>query len=327
MAIHPAQSLETQPPIEAFFATVHLAKPLSHGPFRVWPLVLDDPAGSAAADAAPPYLPLRTAMASGAVRVDEASGGRVPNVRVRNRGKEPVLFLFGEQIVGARQNRVANATFLIDGQSETVIDVSCVEAGRWEARPTRRFEASEDFAPMRLKDKMARAVFKSSVISGVSASRSRFAADQGEVWDEIAHSIEVFDAVAPSSAWSDVAEHTRVSREERLAHFPVQPGQVGVVAARHDAVLGLEVVGSPPVYAHHHRGLLGAFLHEGLDEDEEEPRFTRPEPFLQALLHVPTRSGPSLGLGEDIRFRTAQVAGCALAHEGLVHLTAFAQAA
>ena len=325
MATQPAPSHGTRPPIESFFATVHLAEPQSHGPFRVWPVVLDDPAAS---DAEPPYLPLRTAMASGAVQVEEVGEGSVPNVRVRNRGKQPVLFLFGEQIVGAKQNRVSNASFLIDGESETVIDVSCVEAGRWEERPVRRFEASEDFAPVGLKAKMARAVSKSSVTSGASTSGVRFTADQREVWDEIAHSIEVSDAIAPSSAWSDVAEQTRVRREDQLAHFPVQPGQVGVVAARHDAVMGLEVVGSPPVYAHHHRGLLGAFLHEEPDERSVrplQPRFIAPEPFLQALLHAPTRSGPSLGLGEDIRFRIAEVGGCALAHEGLVHLTAFAQ--
>jgi hypothetical protein len=146
------------------------------------------------------------------------------------------------------------------------------------------------------------------------------------VWDTISDSIQASRVNSPSSAWSDVAEHTRESREEKLAHFPVAPGQVGFVAARNEAVVGLEAVASPPVYAQHHRGLLGAFLHDGADPTPLQPRFTDPEPFIQAVLRAPTRSGPSLGLGDDMRFSTGEVAGCALAHQGLVHLTVFPQA-
>ena len=42
-----------------------------------------------------------------------------------------LLMLDGEELVGAKKNRVLNVTVLIAAQSDTVIPVSCVEQGRW----------------------------------------------------------------------------------------------------------------------------------------------------------------------------------------------------
>lgn len=47
------------------------------------------------------------------------------------------------------------------------------------------------------------------------------------------------------------------------------------------------------------------------------------EPFLEALATAPVSAAPSLGLGSDLRIEGERLAGCALEHEGVVHLTAF----
>jgi hypothetical protein len=53
----------------------------------------------------------------------------VPELRVKNSGDLPVLILDGEELVGAKQNRIVNVTILVPPHSETVIPVSCIEAG------------------------------------------------------------------------------------------------------------------------------------------------------------------------------------------------------
>ena len=75
----------------------------------------------------PEYLTLDEAMATGRFHVTEVSeAGHVPELRVRNDLDRPVLLLDGEELVGAKQNRVVNLTILVGAQSTLTIPVSCV---------------------------------------------------------------------------------------------------------------------------------------------------------------------------------------------------------
>ena len=49
----------------------------------------------------------------------------------RTRGDIRVLFLEGEELVGAKQNRILNTSVLLPARSKIKIPVSCVERGRW----------------------------------------------------------------------------------------------------------------------------------------------------------------------------------------------------
>jgi hypothetical protein len=54
----------------------------------------------------------------------------MPEMKLINRSKSKVLILDREELKGAKQNRIVNATFLIGPKMEVVIPVSCVEPGR-----------------------------------------------------------------------------------------------------------------------------------------------------------------------------------------------------
>ena len=83
------------------------------------------------------YRTLDEAIASGSARVAEVStGGSVPELRFENEGDMPVLLLDGEELIGAKQNRILNLTILAGAKTSITIPVSCVEAGR--CRPTSR---------------------------------------------------------------------------------------------------------------------------------------------------------------------------------------------
>ena len=78
------------------------------------------------------YLTLDEALKAKVARVTEVSeDGSVPQLLFRNQGEQAVFLLDGEELVGAKQNRVLNITILAPAGKDTVIPVSCVEAGRW----------------------------------------------------------------------------------------------------------------------------------------------------------------------------------------------------
>ena len=74
---------------------------------------------------------LEEGLADGSSQITEVSaGGSVNAVRAEHRGGKYLLLIDGEEIVGAKQNRVFNASFIIAPGASIEIPVSCVEAGR-----------------------------------------------------------------------------------------------------------------------------------------------------------------------------------------------------
>ena len=77
------------------------------------------------------YLTLDEALGASLLEVTEVdTEGSVPELRVENKYAGMVLIMDGEELVGAKQNRIVNTTILIPPKSTTVIPVSCVEQGR-----------------------------------------------------------------------------------------------------------------------------------------------------------------------------------------------------
>ena len=78
------------------------------------------------------YLLLDEALSENLMEIVELdSDGSVPELKVVNKSPKMILILDGEELVGAKQNRIVNTTILVQRNSTLVIPVSCVEHGRW----------------------------------------------------------------------------------------------------------------------------------------------------------------------------------------------------
>jgi ARG and Rhodanese-Phosphatase-superfamily-associated Protein domain len=140
------------------------------------------------------YITLDEAIGENASEITEVSAqGVVPELRVVNRGPKPTLIIDGEELVGAKQNRVVNLTILVAAKSELVIPVSCVEAGRWHAK-SRRFTA----APQ-TQYAMGRAKRMAQVSRSIAYSGERMS-DQSAVWADIADKAARLKSVSATSA-------------------------------------------------------------------------------------------------------------------------------
>src|SRR6185295_3448965 len=126
-----------------------------------------------------------------------SEGGSVPELRFENKGDTSVLLVDGDELHGARQNRILNLTMLVPAHTRLPIPVSCVEQGRW-AYTSRHFRSAK-------RTLFAKA--RASKMAQVSAALSRTGArssDQRAVWDHIAAKFERLEAVSGTAAMSDL---------------------------------------------------------------------------------------------------------------------------
>jgi hypothetical protein len=64
------------------------------------------------------YMLLDEALGAGLVKVTEVDNhGAVPNLKAHNKSPRMVLILDGEELVGAKQNRIVNMTILVAAQA------------------------------------------------------------------------------------------------------------------------------------------------------------------------------------------------------------------
>ena len=284
----------------------------------------------------PPSSPLTLdeALSSGWTHVTEVSeAGSVPELRVVNKGASPVLILDGEELVGAKQNRIVNLSILVPPQSSLNIPVSCVEAGRWHAR-SRSFAA----AP-RAQYAAGRAQRMRQVTVAMAASGARHA-DQTAVWEDIAAKSARLHAHSPTSAMEAMFVGHRDAIEEFVEGLAPVPGQVGALFAIGDRVIGFDVLCAPALLRKLLPKLVRSYALDAVDALASAPAPRRPRPrrtdsngslrvaatqLLAAVIRANGKSMPAVGLGEDVRIEEPGLTAAALvADDRLVHLSAFA---
>jgi hypothetical protein len=244
--------------------------------------------------------------------IDE--GGSVPELLVVNPLEANVLLYDGEEILGAKQNRILNVTVLAAARSETRIPVSCVEEGRWASR-------SAAFAPARHTAYPELRRHKAQMLSAEPLARG---IAQSEVWREVRSKIDRLDAVSPTGAQADVFK-SRHDELTTLRHvFPLAPGQAGAVFALGDAMC-LDYVSRPEAYASLYAKLLDGYLLDAIERLDASPATQEQIDELLAGTGAATRSRrSSASLGEDVRLRGSTVVGSGLELDGeLIQLCAF----
>ena len=269
------------------------------------------------------YLLLEDGIRQGNVRVTEVhAGGSVPDLRLENNADLPVLLVDGEELVGAKQNRVPNLTILAPAKQVTVIPVSCVEAGRW----------GMSWGDLKTADYMMYSLGRGERLAQVTESmRSNGTrkSDQQAVWRNIAAKATRLKASSPTGAMSAIFESQASSLEEFTRAFTWQEGQCGVAFAIGGRVLGLEVFDHAEAMRRFFQKLVRSYALDALDADSSahEPAS------VEAACALVTQIGAAqsfaeqaLGLGKDVRFNGPEISGAALwAQERYVHICSFAK--
>lgn len=301
--------------INEMLGEVTVDRPLTHLNLSVFPLLSD-----AAND--PEYRVLDQALRDGCARVTEVDErGSVPELRFRNDCEHPVLLLDGEELVGAKQNRILNVSVLAPAGTELLIPVSCVEAGRWHRE-------SASFAPSdRAYYASGRASKMRSVSESLRSTRSR-RSNQAEVWADIAAKSERLAVRSGTEAAAAMYEAHQAHIDGFLAAFPVLEHQAGAIFAINGRLTGLDLFDNPQTWRLLCRKLLQSYALDAIDA--EAANNPPPEPgaivgFLDSIEEARVERFPGVGQGDDLRLSGATLTGGALEFDGrVIHLCAFA---
>ncbi len=274
----------------------------------------------------PAYLTLGEALADGSFSITEKSeSGSVEQLVALNDGAKPVLLVDGEELIGAKQNRIINLTVLVPARTKMKIPVSCVEAGRWDYNSA-VFSEADHFYNAR-----NRARKSSRVSSNLERGLGR-QANQSAVWQEVG---ELRDRVAGSHSPSGALDHAYRDHSKTLDQyvgaFRVAADQVGAVFAINGEVVGLEAFDSTRPYQVVADKLIRSYALDAIAADRERAAHekaatggedkaaaveamptvspTAAAEFIAGLSDVEANSYPALGLGEDVRFGTGDDPG------------------
>jgi hypothetical protein len=266
-----------------------IGEPVTSEKLSVFPLFLDSPKPVR-------YRLADDALADSTVVVEEVSdGGSVPQLAVENRNDTLVLFLEGQELRGAKQNRVLNTSVLIAAQTKTVLPVSCVEEGRWRTI-SKKFIGSDYYASFKL-----RALLKASVTRSAVAGEGH-KSDQGAVWDEVHRQMKALRVKSATQAMADTYEAHKPHLDKVRTEVPYVAGAAGLALVVGGKVVSLDLFDTPETCQKIWPRLVGGVALDILEETETKPiTVAEVQAALDGLRAMKWQPVPPAGAGEEHR--------------------------
>jgi len=293
------------------------AEPCTHGSVRIVPLV-----GPSCDDPSYRLFGAETAQEVKVSEVDE--GGSVPNIKVANGLDDRLLLIDGQELVGAKQNRILNTDVLVAAHDQIVIPVSCVEQGRWGYR-------GRGFSPGRISPGSSRSRKAFKIHQALSAQMGH-RSDQAEVWRDVAEMACELKTSSPTMAMSDIYEQREADLAEFRTAFELPPETVGIAVYLGNRFFGFDLFDRPSTFRHYWKALIDSYALDWLaykaraadeaSEGEDPPSVSE---LVEALSGAPWDRFDSPGEGSDLRWESERLTASALAwgDDSVVHLQAF----
>jgi hypothetical protein len=214
----------------------------------------------------PDYLTMEDAINSRLLIIGEKnSGGSVPELIAQNLAEIPVLLLDGEEVIGAKQNRILNASILLAPKSTTVIPVSCVEAHRWNYT-TENFGHSEAYLNYDIRREKHQDVSKS-----LAASRE-FHADQGKVWDRIEEMNKELSVKSSTGAMHDAYDKVSDRLKKYFGRFDFAESQNGLFAFINGKIAGFDILSKTGAFKKVFPKLIKSYAMDSVRADMREEK-------------------------------------------------------
>ena len=271
----------------------------------------------------PPYELLREETFKSVLVTEVSDAGSVPVLRVENKLGVRVFLMDGQELVGAKQNRILNTDVLIPANTATTIPVSCVEQGRWR-------HTSEQFSSGKSASHRTRSAKLGRVHESLRTS-GRHDANQSAVWHEVQMSLGASHASSPTSALSDAYSARQNELDEFRTHLQLPEQAVGVAVFQGGQFQGLDLFDRHSTLAYFWQSLVDSYALDLLDQPVD-PSQASQTPEGQVIRGILDRvadgqweSFKSPGEGADWRLQDERYAASSLVwnDETVLHLQVF----
>lgn len=258
------------------------------------------------------FISLEIAIKKGYVEIKEvSSSGSVSDLLLINKSDQLVFILQGEELLGAKQNRIVNTSMLINKKTEVKIPVSCVERGRWNYI-SKNFTTSGFIVPAELKR-------RTLLASNESLKRNLgYRADQCEVWEHIDELSYKAKVVSRTSALHDIVRNFEKNYDEILNNMKLLPEQKGIVAFINGKIKGIEFISRKSVFRKYYKKIIKSFAFNAILDDDKELSIQPESCLSQVQEHINFaktnnwKCYKSVGLGFDSRYDTEKSVGSIL---------------
>ena len=273
--------------------SIRIGEPIRHESLTVFPLFSET-------NGHVDYLLSDEAIQQGTLTIQEVSeGGSVPDLLVENSGEIRVLFLEGEELVGAKQNRILNTSVLLPARSKTKIPVSCVERGRWSYK-SRQFGSGGRHSPSKLRHALKTSVGES--LTRGAGHRS----DQGKVWEEVDKQQTKLGVSSKTAAMADGFEAHQQQIDRYSEQFQYPECAAGLAVAVGDKIVAVDLFDNPMTCRKVWKRLLSGFILDAVGLNAGTEQVTQPavEDVLTALRNSSWKKVEPVGDGEEYRVRS-----------------------
>jgi hypothetical protein len=192
------------------------------------------------------FSPAAPYIKSGELVISESTDlGIVGKLTALNTTDFYLLLTDADILVGAKQNRVLNRSVLLAPTSKTVLDVSCVERGRWQ------YSEKTFHAPVNTANPDLRRVKTKSMARKKSASHE-FAEDtQGTVWSHVRMNMDSINFENATESYSALLSYQMDSKKNKFPKCEPDKESNCLAVVMGSKVINADIFGTAGAYRHY----------------------------------------------------------------------------
>ncbi len=267
------------------------------------------------------YTTLDDALAAKTMDITEITeSGDVPVLKVVNNAENMVFLMSGEQLIGAKQNRVLNASIRVAGRSELPIPVSCVEARRWH------YHSPKFFSGGTMSHGYLRKMMSRHALGGYRR-KGKPTSEQGEIWSEVARKLEIMGSPSASAELQQAYADYEYTFSDLLGQLQAPKDCCGVAFALAGQIAGADLFDKQTTLVKLWPKLVRAYMLDALEGLQTKAAPVSRETvrqWFQSSAQASVETFKSPGVGDDVRLEGASLMGAALVvDEEPIHVELF----